>query len=105
MAAIATRDVPVDQVLTDEHVDIERVKKNQVVSKEDPPSIRQEGDTTIVPVLEEVLVVERRLVVKEEIRITRRRAKRREQQSVELKSEHIDIERLEPEEPARKVEG
>ena len=103
--SIETRDVPVDQVLTDEHVDIERVKKNQVVSNEDPPSIRQEGDTTIVPVLEEVLVVERRLVVKEEIRITRRRAKRREQQSVELKSEHIDIERLEPEEPARKVEG
>jgi stress response protein YsnF len=94
--SIETREVPVDQVLADEHVDVERIKKNQVVSSEDPPSIRQEGDTTIVPVLEEVLVVERRLVIKEEIRITRRRAERREQRSVELKSEHIDIERLEP---------
>src|SRR5215203_5534852 len=99
--SIETRDVPVDQVLVDEHVDIERVTKNEIVSNEDPPSIRHEGDTTIVPVLEEVLVVERRLVLKEEIRITRRRAERREQFSVELKSERIDIERLAPSETDR----
>jgi len=30
------------------------------------PSISQEGDTTIIPVVEEVVVVERRLVFKEE---------------------------------------
>jgi stress response protein YsnF len=100
--SIETRDVPIDQLLIDEHVDIERVKKNQIVSNEDPPSIRHEGDTTIVPVLEEVLVVERRLVIKEEIRITRRRVERREQRNVELKTEHIDIERLEPGEAGAK---
>jgi stress response protein YsnF len=37
------------------------------------PEPRQEGDTWIIPVIEEVLVVEKRLVVKEEIRLTRHR--------------------------------
>lgn len=31
-----------------------------------PPGVRVEGDTTIVPVIEEVLVVEKRLILKEE---------------------------------------
>ena len=35
------------------------------------PQIRTEGDVTIIPVLEEVLVVEKRLVLKEEIHVTR----------------------------------
>lgn len=35
------------------------------------PTIRTEGDVTIIPVLEEVLVVETRLVLKEEIHIRR----------------------------------
>jgi len=39
---------------------------------ETAPEIRTEGDVTIVPVLEEVLVVEKRLVLKEELHIRRR---------------------------------
>jgi hypothetical protein len=39
----------------------------------EPPVQRQEGDTLILPVVEEVLVVEKRLMLREEIRITRRR--------------------------------
>ena len=35
------------------------------------PAVRTAGDTTVVPVLEEVLVVEKRLVLKEEVRIRR----------------------------------
>ncbi|WP_426957767.1 DUF2382 domain-containing protein [Muricoccus radiodurans] len=33
------------------------------------PRIRQEGDTVIIPVVEEVLVIEKRLVLREEIRL------------------------------------
>jgi stress response protein YsnF len=33
--------------------------------------VRTEGETTIIPVVEEVLVVEKRLVLKEEIHIRR----------------------------------
>ena len=35
------------------------------------PQVRIEGDLTIVPILEEILVVEKRLVLKEEIHIRR----------------------------------
>lgn len=52
-------------------VEIERVPVDRVLDV--APEVRVEGDVTIVPVVEEVLVVERRLVLKEEIHITRRR--------------------------------
>ena len=47
-------------------VEIDRVKVDREV--EEPPPVRQEGDTVIVPVLEERLVLVRRLVVVEEVR-------------------------------------
>ena len=50
-------------------VEIERVQIDREVSS--APDIRTEGDLTIVPVLEEILVVEKRLVLREEIRIRR----------------------------------
>ena len=40
------------------------------------PKIRIEGDLTIVPVLEEILVVEKRLILKEEVHIRRTRSRR-----------------------------
>jgi stress response protein YsnF len=53
-----------------EAVEVTRVPIDKVV--ETAPEIRTEGDVTIVPVLEEVLVVEKRLVLKEELHIRRR---------------------------------
>ncbi len=50
---------------------IERVKVERLI--QEPVSQRQEGDTLILPVVEEVLVVEKRLMLREEIRITRKR--------------------------------
>lgn len=52
------------------HVDVERVAVGKVVGE--APEIRTVGNVTIVPVLEEILVVEKRLVLKEELHITRR---------------------------------
>jgi uncharacterized protein (TIGR02271 family) len=54
-----------------EEVEIERVPVDRQV--ETAPEPWQDGDTTVIPIIEEVLVVEKRLVVKEEVRITRRR--------------------------------
>ena len=48
---------------------IERVSVDRVIDA--PPAIRQEGDTIIVPVVEEIMVVEKRLLLKEEIHIRR----------------------------------
>jgi stress response protein YsnF len=64
-----TREQLVDKELTHVRVEIERVPIGRAI--EVVPSISQEGDTTIIPVVEEIVVVERRLVLKEEVRIRR----------------------------------
>ena len=56
--------------LTRDDVSVERVTLNQDVNA--VPSPRQEGDTLVIPVVEEVVVTEKRLVLREEIRVTRR---------------------------------
>jgi stress response protein YsnF len=53
--------------LFDQAVDVKRVPVGREVTE--VPPIRQEGDTTIVPVLEEIVVVEKRLVLIEEVHI------------------------------------
>ena len=71
----------------------ERVELNQEL--DGPVAVRYEGDTMIVPILEEVLVVQKRLVLKEEIRITRRRREFHAPQSVVLRREHAAVGRIE----------
>jgi uncharacterized protein (TIGR02271 family) len=56
--------------LEEQRIEVTRVPVNQEVSE--APAVRTDGDTVIVPVLEEVLVVEKRLVLKEELHIRRR---------------------------------
>src|SRR5690349_19401132 len=58
------------EALQSETVEVTRVPVNQEVSE--APAVRTEGDLTIVPVLEEVLVVEKRLVLKEELHLRRK---------------------------------
>jgi len=79
----------VDEALTHERVEIERVPIGRTV--EAVPPIREEGDTTILPVVEEVVVVERRLVLKEEIRIRRLRSTERHQEVVTLRTQDAVI--------------
>jgi uncharacterized protein (TIGR02271 family) len=56
--------------LSRDEVDVTRVPVEREITA--IPAVRTEGDVTIVPVVEERLVVEKRLVLVEEIRITRR---------------------------------
>jgi stress response protein YsnF len=53
-----------------EDIEVTRVSIDRVV--ETAPEIQTDGNVTIVPVFEEVLVVEKRLVLKEELHIRRR---------------------------------
>lgn len=87
--SVSERDVLVDQPLFHEHVEVERVPVNQMVDT--PPDVRYEGDTMIVPVLEEVVVVEIRLMVREEIHIRREREEVHEPQHVRLRREDVKI--------------
>ncbi len=83
----------VDEPLMREEYDVERVPIDEFV--DGPVGPRHEGETLIVPVLEEVLVVEKRLVVREELRITRKRTEERRPQRVKLLSEEVSVERTE----------
>lgn len=84
----------VDPPLLRDELVVERVAVGTIVAEGDPPQARQEGDTWIVPVLEEVLVVQKQLLLKEEVRITRRREPMHAPQTVRLRSEHVAVERF-----------
>jgi stress response protein YsnF len=89
------REETIDEVLHDEKVEVRRVPVDRYVDT--PASIRREGDTTIVPVHAEVLFVEKRLLLKEEVHITKRTRERRETQRVSVRSQSADVDRTEPE--------
>jgi hypothetical protein len=74
------------------------------VPVESATGVRYEGDTMVIPIFEEVLVVEKRLVLKEEIRVTRRRTSFRSPQRVTLRREVPTVERIE-ERRSRALEG
>lgn len=88
------REETVDETLFREEVEVERVSVGRYV--DEPVPTRTEGETTIIPVMEEVLVVEKRLRLKEELHVTRRRTEHRDPQRVALRSERIEVERTGP---------
>ena len=81
----------VDELLTRESVEVERVPVGQIVDR--APQVREEGDTLIIPVMEEVLVVERRLILKEEVRVRRIRTAERHQERLQLRRQEAMITR------------
>ncbi len=88
---VETRDAVVREALRRENVVIERVAIGREVS--DIPKIRQEGEVVIYPVVEEILVVEKRLVLKEELRISYDITLEDVDHTVALRSVHADVER------------
>lgn len=79
-------------VLGGEHVDIERVPVDRVVDV--APSVRTEDGVVIVPVVEEVLFVEKRLVLKEELHIRRSQTTETVEIPVTLRRERAVVERI-----------
>lgn len=60
------------------------------------PQVREEGEVTIVPLVEERLVVEKRLFVTEEVHIRRVRSTEEVEVPVTLRRQHAVVERLAP---------
>ncbi len=89
---VTEHEEPVDLSLRSETLSVERVPVNRVVAS--PPAVREEGDELIVPVLEEIMVVETRLVLKEELRIRRIHATRTEHRTARLRREEVAVEHL-----------
>jgi stress response protein YsnF len=89
-----TREQLIDEEMTHVRVEIERVPIDRTV--EVAPPTRQEGDITIIPVVEEIVVVERRLVLKEEVRVRRVSTKEQHQETVVLRQQEAVVTREEP---------
>jgi uncharacterized protein (TIGR02271 family) len=83
-----------DPPLLRDEVVVQRVAVNRVV--EGPTPMRFEGDTLIIPLFEEVLVVEKRLLLKEELHLTTRRVETHTPQRVTLRREEAVVERINP---------
>lgn len=90
--SVTEHDETVALLLRQQDVSVERVSVGRVVSE--APAIRQEGDTVIIPILEEILVVEKRLVLKEELHIRTDTTERLERRTVTLRTEQADISEL-----------
>src|SRR5512133_1874119 len=89
---VREREVVVEEPTLREDVEIERVPINRQV--DGPIPARHEGDVLVVPLLEEVLVVEKRLMLREELRITRHRTQVSDQRRETLRAEEVSVERL-----------
>ena len=84
----------VDEALNHERVQIERRPIGRQVDA--IPPVRQEGDTTILSVVEETLVIARRLILKEEVHIRRLHVSERHHEAVVLRKQEAVITRIEP---------
>jgi uncharacterized protein (TIGR02271 family) len=86
------REAVVDEPLFHDKVAITRVPMQRVV--DGPVPVREENGTTIISVVEEVLVVEKRLMLREEIHIRKQRIETHQPQRITLRSEEVQIERV-----------
>ena len=87
---VSERDEAVEVLLRRTDVSVERVPVGRTVTE--APASRQDGDVLIIPVMEEVLVVEKRLVLKEELHIRTTASERTSHEVVRLRTESVQIE-------------
>ena len=91
------REQLIDETLARETAEISRVPIGREV--ETVPDLREEDGVTIIPIVEEVLVVERRLFLKEEVRIRRVRTTEEHRESVRVRYQEAVVTRLPAEAP------
>lgn len=89
-----TVDEPVEADGWRETVEVERVPVGREVDAVEPP--REEGDVTVIPVYEEVLVIRKQLVLREEVRLTRRREPVPGPSHVARRRQRVEVDRHPP---------
>lgn len=82
----------VEEELAHERVEVERVPIGRVVDA--VPPIREEGDVTIVPVVEEEVVVMKRLILREEVRMRRFRHTSVHRETVMVRRQDVSVSRI-----------
>jgi stress response protein YsnF len=83
--------VVIDEVIQRDDVRIERVPVDRFIDK--PAAPRYEGDVLVIPVMEEVIVVTRRLRLIEEVRIDPKVVTGRHRETVPVRRQRIEVER------------
>ena len=81
----------IDVPLFREEVSVERVPINQFVNE--APPVRQEGDTMIISVVEEQVVLQKRLVLVEELRVRKQIIEDHKPQQITLRKEELEVTR------------
>jgi stress response protein YsnF len=98
-ASLRTETVPalLRETLESRRVEVERRPVGRVLAEgEAPPTAREEGDTLIIPVVEETAVVVKRLVLREEVRLRFLREQVPFEEEVALRRQTAVVERLPP---------
>ena len=88
---VETHQALIREALRREDVVVERVPVGRDVDV--APAIRREGDVFVYPIVEERLVVEKRLFLKEELRVSYKVSIEEVTETVDLRSVHADVER------------
>ena len=87
----------VRQELQGMRTEVVRMPVNRTLEPgEAPPQPRAEGNVMIIPIFEEVIVVEKRLVLKEELHITQHVTTETVDVPVDLRKQRAVVERLSP---------
>lgn len=87
---IESLDIP----LKEDEIVVNRVPKNELLDVM-PPASRYEGDVMIIPVLKEVAVIEKRIMLVEEIHVSKKQTERIETTEVTLRKEEVKVTRTE----------
>ena len=95
-----TRDETVTTAVNSSNVEVGRIPRDEVVQT--APPIREEGNTTIIPVLEERVVLRTELVLVEEVHLIRSETIETVEIPVSLRSQRVIETRLEADEAANK---
>lgn len=82
-------DSSMDASLFKEDIDMQRVPVNRVLDA--PAEIRIEDGVTIIPVMEERLKIEKQLILREEIRISKKRTSVRDPRLASLTKDRVDM--------------
>lgn len=90
---VHARDEVIEQELRRGYADVKRVKSGRLV--DGPQPLRREGNTTIIPIVTEVLKIEKQFVLTEEIHITQTEQRETVRHNVTLYGESAEIERFE----------
>jgi len=88
---VHTEEEIIDTPLRQERVQVERVPVERIIDS--PVTSHYDGDTFVIPVMEEVLIIEKKLLLKEEVRVTKYVGETEHQETIALRKEAVTVER------------